>query len=69
MSKTAVDRRLRLAALLVMIGLLVELGSLSWHHPISFIVFVAVGGGTMAIGILLFFHTIVVLPRPKQGAS
>jgi hypothetical protein len=68
MSDTPVlDRRLRIAALLVFLGLVVEAVSLNWHHPVSFIVFVGVGGAAMATGILLFFYSIVVVPRSKQG--
>ncbi len=56
--------RLRISAALVLLGLVVELVSLTWRHPISFIVFVAVGGLAMAAGILFFFYSIVTVPKP-----
>jgi len=62
------ERSLRISAILVVIGLLIELGSLGWHSPISFIVFVVGGGLAMAIGILIFFYSVVAVRRPKQGA-
>jgi hypothetical protein len=62
------DLSLRIAATLVLIGLSVELVSLSWHSPISFLVFVIGGGLAIAAGILIFFYSIVAVPRPKEGA-
>ncbi len=53
------EKRLRWSALAVMLGLLIELVSLRWHRPISFVVFVAIGGLSMAVGMLLFLITIV----------
>ena len=61
-----IEIKLRLAALLMIIGLLVELGSLFWHSPLSFVIFVSCGGTAMAAGILMFFYHIVRLP--KEGA-
>ena len=68
MSPSRLDLALRIAATLVLIGLIVELISLSWHSPISFIVFVVAGGLAIAIGILIFFYSIVAVPRPREGA-
>jgi hypothetical protein len=56
-------RRLRLAALLVIIGLLVELSSLSWSHPAAFIVFVAGGGAFIGAGVLFYLYSLVWRPR------
>ena len=52
-------RRLRLSALLVMLGLVVEVISLTWRHPTAFILFVGVGGTLMAAGMLWFLYSIV----------
>ena len=62
------DRRLRISAALVLIGLLIEAVSLTWRSPLSFVMFMMAGGLTMAAGITIFFYSIVVVPRPKQGA-
>lgn len=59
MSDPKLDQRLRLSALLVMVGLVVELVSLRWQHPTAFVLFVLVGGLAMAAGILLFSYSIV----------
>lgn len=59
------DQRLRVSAVLVLIGLLVELVSFTWHSPLSFVLFVAIGGLAMATGILLFLYSIVA--NSKSG--
>ncbi len=59
MIEVARERRLRRAALLVMLGLVVELVSLCWRHPTAFIVFVLVGGTLMGAGMLLYLSMIV----------
>ncbi len=59
MIERARERRLRRAAVLVMLGLFVELVSLTWHHPTAFIVFVGVGGLLMFAGITQYLTMIV----------
>lgn len=53
------NERLRGSALLVMLGLVVEIVSLTWRHPTAFILFVGVGGTLMATGMLWFLYSIV----------
>jgi hypothetical protein len=59
MSEQVLEARLRLSALLVMVGIIVEIASLTWRHPTAFIVFVGVGGLLMAAGMTSFLWSIV----------
>jgi hypothetical protein len=59
MTPGRLEERLRVAAALVMLGLVVELGSLTWRHPTAFIVFVLAGGALMAAGMLLFVQSLM----------
>jgi hypothetical protein len=59
MTEAALEKRLRVSAALVMLGLGVEIASLTWRHPTAFIVFVAGGGALMAAGIVLFLYSTV----------
>jgi hypothetical protein len=59
MTEAALERRLRASAALVMVGLLVEIASLTWRHPTAFILFFVVGGAFMAAGITWFLYSIV----------
>lgn len=55
----ALERRLRLAAALVMGGLATELGSLFWRHPTSFIFFFVIGGLLFAAGMVAYLFLIL----------
>lgn len=63
---TAVDpqlgRRLRLAGILVVLGLAVEAATMFWPHPTAFLVFLGVGGLLVAAGVLLYLVAIVTVP-------
>ena len=49
---------LRWAGYLVTAGLVVQIGSSWWQHPLSFIVFLAVACPLVVAGVLLFLWTI-----------
>ena len=60
MAKTiGFKRRLRIAGTLVVLGLLVELLSLLWSHPLAFLVFLGVGGLLIGAGILIYLYSVV----------
>jgi len=46
--------RIRLAAALVLLGLLVERLTLQWSHPTAFFVYAGVGLLLLGVGVLLF---------------
>jgi hypothetical protein len=58
-SEDLLERRLRISAALVLMGLLVEIASLMWRHPTAFVFFFVVGGLCLGAGILTFLFTIV----------
>jgi hypothetical protein len=54
-----IERRLRIAGTLIVLGLLIELGSLLWSHPLAFILFIAAGGLLIAAGIIVYLYSLV----------
>jgi hypothetical protein len=54
-----IERRLRIAGIMISAGLLVELFSLRWSHPTAFLVFIVFGGALIGIGILLYLYSLV----------
>jgi hypothetical protein len=52
------ERRLRAAAILIIVGLAIELVSLRWAHPTAFIVFAAGTGACVGLGVLLFLFVL-----------
>jgi len=57
-----ISKRLRLAGLLIALGLVVEGLSLTWNHPLSFVAFLAIGGLLLLLGIVVYL-TALVSPR------
>ena len=51
------EKSLRFAGICLAIGLLIEALCLIWATPIAFIVFVAIGGLLIFIGLVVYLHT------------
>ena len=51
--------RLRVAGLLVILGLAVEIVSFLWVHPMAFMGFLVIGCGFLGLGILVFLWTLL----------
>ena len=54
-----IERRIRLAGILLIAGLLVELVTLRWSHPTAFLFFLMLGGALMALGIVIYLLSLV----------
>ncbi len=60
---TALDarmgRRLKLSGMLVGTGLLVEMITLYWSHPLAFFVFTGLGAGLVGVGVAVYLFALV----------
>jgi hypothetical protein len=65
----SIDRRLRIAGIFVICGLLVEAICLMWARPIAFVVLVAFGGALIGIGVLFFLYSLVSASSHPAGSS
>jgi hypothetical protein len=54
-----ISRRLRVAGVLIVLGLIVEGLSLIWNHPLSFAAFLGVGGLLVFLGIVVYLTALV----------
>jgi hypothetical protein len=54
-----VHRRLRLAGLLILLGLGLEAVSFSWNSPFAFFLFIFGTGLLVVVGILVFLYSLV----------
>ncbi len=52
-------RALRLAAGLLVAGLVIQAASLQWSHPTAFLAFLLGGGSLVAAGVLVFLWALV----------
>ena len=59
MPAPAVERRIRLSAFLLLLGLVVEVLTLTILHPLSFIAFSSVGVALVVAGIVVFLLTLL----------
>lgn len=66
------SRRLRISAILIAVGLFIELITLMWSHPLSFILFMAVGAVLLVLGVLFFLYSLTLqgrLPSENEKAG
>lgn len=59
LTEPGLRRILRIASGLVIVGLCVEIVSLLWFHPLSFVLFAFVAASLIGLGILVFLLTLV----------
>jgi hypothetical protein len=60
---------LRISSGLVIVGLLVEIVSLLWFHPLSFVLFAFVAASLIGLGILVFLASLVFFVTPTAGGG
>jgi hypothetical protein len=59
MTPTLIERRIRWSGILIVVGLVVQMLSLLWTHPLAFMCFLLVGCPLVAAGILLYLYSLV----------
>jgi len=65
----SINMRLRLAGVLIVVGLLTQALTLLWNHPLSFVAYMVIGGLFMAIGIVVYLLTLVNLAGKAENAD
>jgi predicted membrane channel-forming protein YqfA (hemolysin III family) len=53
------ERRLRVAGVLIILGLVVEILSLVRIHPLAFLSFMFIGGAFLVAGVALYLYSLV----------
>jgi hypothetical protein len=66
LSADPLQKRLQIAGTLLIIGLLIEAMCLLWARPISFVIFVAVGGVFMFAGVVAFLLSLVSISGARD---
>jgi hypothetical protein len=54
-----ITKRVRIAGVFVLLGLVVEGLSLMWNHPLSFVAFLGIGGLLLAAGIVTYLFMLL----------
>ncbi len=58
-SRERIERRIRWSGMLIVVGLVVQMVSLVWAHPLAFVGFILVGCPPVGAGIVLFLYSLV----------
>jgi hypothetical protein len=58
-SANSMEKRLQIAGIFLITGLLVEALCLLWALPITFVIFAMAGGLLMFIGLVIFLYSLV----------
>jgi hypothetical protein len=68
LSELGIQRLLRIATVLIILGLVVEIISLQWVHPLAFVLFAFVGASMLGLGILVYLASLVfaVIPHAEN---
>jgi len=66
-SELGIRRLLQVSSALVIVGLLLEIVSLLWFHPLSFVLFAFIGATLIGLGILVYLVSLVFVVRPSAN--
>ena len=69
LSAIGIRRLLQISSALVILGLLLEIVSLLWFHPLSFVLFAFVAASFIGLGILLYLISLVFVVAPTGDAG
>jgi hypothetical protein len=58
--QTRTERRLRLSALCLLVGLAIQFMTLLVNHPLAFLIFVGIGSPLVFIGAILYLWSVVM---------
>jgi hypothetical protein len=67
LSAIGIRRLLQASSALVILGLLLEIVSLLWFHPLSFVLFAFIAATLIGLGILVYLVTLVFVATPPAG--
>jgi hypothetical protein len=63
-SEVGMGRFLRVSSGLVIVGLLLEIVSLLWFHPLSFVLFAFLAASLIGLGILVYLASLLFVASP-----
>ncbi len=67
LSAIGLRRMLQIASALIVVGLGVEIVSLLWFHPLSFVLFAFVAATLIGLGIVIYLASLVFVTPPSTN--
>jgi hypothetical protein len=65
LSQTGIWRLLQVSSALVIVGLALEIVSLLWFHPLSFVLFAFLAASAIGLGVLVYLASLVLAAPPS----
>jgi hypothetical protein len=65
LSQIGIRRLLRISSALVIVGLVLEIVSLLWFHPLSFVLFAFIAATFIGLGTLVYLVSLVFAVSPN----
>jgi hypothetical protein len=62
-----ISRLLKISSALIIVGLLLELVSLLWLHPLSFVLFAFVAASLIGLGVVVYLISVVFVASAPAG--
>lgn len=69
LNEIGISPLLRISSGLVIAGLLIEIVSLLWFHPLSFVLFAFVAASLIGLGILIYLVSLVFVVTPAGRSN
>jgi hypothetical protein len=66
LSTNPLEKRLQIAGVFMILGLLVEALCLVWKGPLAFLVFLGMGGILLFAGIVVYLFSLVSVPHAQD---
>ena len=66
-SEIGIGRLLRVSSLLVIVGLVLEIVSLLWFHPLPFVLFAFLAASLIGLGVLVYQDSLVFVAPASAG--
>ncbi len=66
LGEIGIRRLLQVSSALVIVGLALEIVSLLWFHPLSFVLFAFIAASLIGLGILIYLASLVFASAPHQ---
>jgi hypothetical protein len=67
LSEIGMQRLLRISSALIVVGLLLEIASLLWFHPLAFALFAFVATGLIGLGVVVYLASLVFAVGPPAA--
>jgi hypothetical protein len=65
-SATPLERRLQISGILIILGLLAEAMCLFWARPLSFVLFISIGGALLILGLVVYLLSLVSIKHSAE---